>query len=775
MSRRALGSAIVALVLTFGTASAEAVWIPFDSASPTPPTVNVISGTSGYVQFQIMVHGMFVDDTVVGGTTFQILSLPGEGTMSELGWPQLPQVTRLIGFAPGAEPTSQYEFGDSLSLEGYYVFPAQIPQTDSYPAQAGPFVLDSGAYRANEYYPALDDVAATHELGIWRDLGAAVAVVRPFHFNPAQRKLVVYRTLTVTYTFEGGSALPAAVALPCYQAYAGSLLNFSYLGISPGGEPPLRFMIVLGEDTPALRQAVEPLRVWKCMQGYEAQVHCVGSEIPRDANAIKAWIASRYNPGSYQLFILFVGDHDLIPSPGGWLIPPPRTDSIYSDHWYACVAGDDDIADVDLGRISSSDPEVVSVVIQKEMRYERSTGPNWKNTRVLVVSNYLNSEYEACKERIAVRLEDMGISCHRQHGSDPGVTNATLMDKINSGGCYGTLNYRGHGLQQSWELWNTYNEYFQNGDILQLTNSDWLPLVYEICCCCGNIHPAQGGDEGHSETWVEHAGGGGVAAWGATRPSATSPNHVLDESLCTIPFTRQTTYTNVVMNAAKLEMLREFPNAWGHANNQMYHLNGDPSLHVWMADSGGLDLTFSPQEIYPWRPYYIDAHVARRSGGQPVRSAAVGVYKQDDILGSARTNANGDAQIYVYAHSGGTIQIEASKPLFHGDEGIIIVNSEGPQGSEANVPREFSLWVPPVAKGELRIRAEIPRPAGLRLTVCDATGRVVASVSTPELSTGSHWIGLVQPVAGRELVPGSYFVRYESDLGSGLLKTLVVR
>ena len=574
--------------------------------------------------------------------------------MSDLSQPELPQVTRLIGFAPGVEPLSQVELGDQLELEGYYVFPAQIPEVDSYPGQSNPFVIDNAVYGADAYFPALGDVATAHELGVWRELGAAVAIVRPFHFNPVQRKLVVYRTLTVTYTFAGGSALPAVVTSPYYRAYAGSLSNFGYLGISePGAQLPLKFMIVLGEDTPALRQAVEPLRVWKCMQGYATQVHCIGSEIPRDVNTIRAWIASWYNPQAYELFVLFVGDHDLIPSPPGW--PYTGGGFIWSDHWYACVAGgsDDDIADVDLGRISTSDPAVVSAVIQKEMRYERYTGPNWKNTRVLMVSNWMNSEYQACKERIAARLEELGISCHRQHGSDPGVTNATLMDKINSGGGYGTINYRGHGLQQSWEKWNTYNEYFENGHILQLTNSDWLPLVYEICCCCGNIHPAQGGDEGHSETWVEHVGGGGVAAWGATRPSATAPNHVLDESLCTIPFTRQITYTNIVMNAAKLEMLREYPNPSGHDNNRMYHLMGDPSLHVWMADSGALDLTFSPRQIAPWNPYYIDAHVARLSGGQPVRDAAVGVYKEDDILGSARTDANGDAHIYVYAHGGG--------------------------------------------------------------------------------------------------------------------------
>jgi hypothetical protein len=592
-----------------------------------------------------------------------------------------------------------------------------------------------------------------------------------------QRKLVVYRTLTVTYTFAGGSTLPAVVATPYYRAYAGGLLNFGYLGISPGDQLPLKFMIVLGEDSSLLRESVEPLRVWKAMQGYDAQVHCVGSEIPRNEDAIKAWIASWYNPQAYQLFVLLVGDHDLIPSPPGWAHPVEGF--IYSDHWYACVAGDDDIADVDLGRISSSDPVVVSAVVLKEMHYERSTDPNWENTRFLAVAMAEDPTFWWCKESVAVRLERLGIECIRQYGMEPFVTNVTLMSKIdfNSAGGCGTVNYRGHGLAQGWPEWNSLDESFMNSEVLQLTNPNWLPLVYEICCSCGNIDPWGEEEEGHSETWVEHIGGGGVAAWGATRPVESGHNTVLDTFLCTIPFRRQITYTTVVMNAAKMEVLRRWQTPMGHATNQQYHLMGDPSLHVWMADSGGLDLNFSPKEICPWRPYFIDAHVTRHGGTQPVRDAAVGVYKPDDILGSARTDVNGDAQIYVYAHSGGIIEIAASKPLFHGDEDVILVNPEGgPQGTYVTVPREFSLWVPPVARGELRLRAEIPLHATLRLTVCDAMGRVIAAVPNLQLSAGYHWIRPVWSVTGhRGLAPGSYFVRYESDLGCGLLKTLVVR
>jgi hypothetical protein len=166
MSAQSVWSLIVILPLALGTASAEPVWVPFDRASPSPPTVTIVSASPTHVQFHITIHGMFVADTVVGGTKFQILSFPGEGTMSDLGRPQLPQVTRLIGFAPGAELSSRVEFGEQLDLKGYYVFPAQIPQMDSYPGRPSAFVLDSAVYGADAYYPARGDVPETYELGV---------------------------------------------------------------------------------------------------------------------------------------------------------------------------------------------------------------------------------------------------------------------------------------------------------------------------------------------------------------------------------------------------------------------------------------------------------------------------------------------------------------------------------------------------------------------------------------------------------------------------------
>jgi hypothetical protein len=523
-------------MLAFGLVGAAPVWIPFDNNTPgpVPPSVDIVSADVNHVKIHVVARGMFTEDTLAEGDTYQILSFPGEGSMGDLGLPQLPQVTRIIGFASGATVAIGVEYGDELELAGsYYVFPAQYPLDDSHPPNY-PFVLDSSVYGTDAYFPGTDSIGSDEQLGAWKDIGVAVGIVRPLQFNPVQQKLLVYRSVFITYTFTGGASLPAEVSTQRYRAYAGSVSNFTYLGISDADRVlPMKYMILLGNDDEALRQAIEPLRVWKTLQGYDVQIRCVSpNDIARDTTAIRDWIRTVFLfNGQCDLFFLLVGDDEQIPAPRGRV--HPMGGNFWSDHWYTCVSFSpswpypDEIADVDLGRIPSADPATVSQVIQKFMWYERYIDPPWEKTRYLMVSCLdPQNGYIECKEGIADLLWELRrIECIRQRGDDWGVENATVKSYINNWGGVGVVNYRGHGLYQAWGKdgagWNQYGQFFYNYDVQQLSNWHHPPLVYEMCCCCGMIKDI----EGHCEAWLEHPGGslgyGGVAVWASPRPTLT--------------------------------------------------------------------------------------------------------------------------------------------------------------------------------------------------------------------------------------------------------------
>jgi len=195
---------VVVVLVCVGLASpvlAEPVWVPFDSVGPTPPTAEIISADPSHVTFQVVAHGMFVEDTVIDGTTFQVLSFLGEGAMTEPGRPQMPQVARLIGLAPSASVSCEVMCEDSVEIAGYFVLPAQYPEVDSDSGPENPFALDSATYGTDAYFPGGTQAATVHELGVWMELGVAVAVIRPLHFNPVQHRLLACRLVTATYTF----------------------------------------------------------------------------------------------------------------------------------------------------------------------------------------------------------------------------------------------------------------------------------------------------------------------------------------------------------------------------------------------------------------------------------------------------------------------------------------------------------------------------------------------------------------------------------------------
>lgn len=132
--------------------------------------------------------------------------------------------------------------------------------------------------------------------------------------------------------------------------------------------------------------------------------------------------------------------------------------------------------------------------------------------------------------------------------------------------------------------------------------------------------------------------------------------------------------------------------------------------------------------------------------------------------------------------SSGPIGITAFKPLlrtgkdqiwaFSGDD----IALDGGQSGRAGNPAEFAVRVAPVVKGAPRIRTDAPCEGRLRLSLHDATGRMISGMSETSLAPGTVWLEPLSSGSGpRRLAPGAYFIRYQSELGQGLLKFTAVR
>ncbi|MEO0086279.1 MAG: C25 family cysteine peptidase [candidate division WOR-3 bacterium] len=449
---------------------------------------------------------------------------------------------------------------------------------------------------------------------------------------------------------------------------------------------------------------------------------------------------------------------------------------LYSDHWYACVAGTDTVADVPLGRFPLDTEAAVKQAANKVVKYERDPPADWQLRRVLLVNHW---QFSGAGQNFADLLDRLGVPYHRQAGEDSSVTNQTLKGHIEGSGGYGILSYYGHGeIPGKWWQWNRWTQDFTMSDVAGLANTEWLPLVYNIACHCAQFDPPSN----QCAVWL---GGstGGVAAWGFAREASALEAGQLDRRLIETPYRMRVPETGVVSMAARLMMLNQYPGSdRASTNNRLFHLMGDPTLNVWARDSGQLTVQVSPGSMVAGSSARrVDVWV-RRSDGTPLPGAAVGFFKEGEphILGSVQTDANGHAWKSLAPLLPGAIQVTAFKPLHRTGKGRVIVDPEnaapdGEQGEYADSPAEFAVRAAPVQR-DARIWVSVPRATRLHLTLFDVAGRTLAAAAGVDLAPGGHWLDLLAPhSAAKTLAPGTYFVRYRSGLGGGLLKFTMVR
>jgi hypothetical protein len=147
--------------------SAKQVWVPFMSgAQGAPPVIKVVESNTSRTIVHITIPGMYVTDTVIDGTTYQILQIPGYGTMNDIGAPQVPVVRELVAIPPIADAGVAIQPSASLFLDDFMVFPCQQPVPYGQPPE--PFYLDTLVYTTNALYPDL--IVERNDPAILRDM-----------------------------------------------------------------------------------------------------------------------------------------------------------------------------------------------------------------------------------------------------------------------------------------------------------------------------------------------------------------------------------------------------------------------------------------------------------------------------------------------------------------------------------------------------------------------------------------------------------------------------
>ncbi|MBP6874463.1 MAG: hypothetical protein KBD56_00175 [Candidatus Eisenbacteria bacterium] len=416
--------------------------------------------------------------------------------------------------------------------------------------------------------------------------------------------------------------------------------------------------------------ALAPLVEWKRACGYEVTL-ALTSQTGRTVADIQAFVQNAYETWETPpLFLLLVADVEDIPS-GDVL-------GNVSDQVYACVDGDDFLADIHVGRFAVKNAQEVAVQVAKTVGYESrpdtaGTLPadpeTWFDRALMVAANHGSATPVPTCQWVREELERVGFSrvsevyyppfsdgCSQTYGCPIGKA-------INDG--VSIVNYRGWARENppGWDVPDYTTE-----DIAALTNGWKLPVVFSIVCNTGDF--GRTNEDCFGEGWLKagtvDAPAGAVAFVGtAEHWSRTRWNDRIDLSLFESFCYDGVRQLGPMLASAKASLLAYFPTEIYLEDvveeeavefyNKIYNILGDPGLEIWTTRPRVLEVTGMPATI-PAGTNCLSLQVVETDGGREVAGAHVACTQDGALIGYATTGASGEAHVAISLASNGPVE-----------------------------------------------------------------------------------------------------------------------
>ncbi|MHC1728729.1 MAG: C25 family cysteine peptidase [Syntrophobacteraceae bacterium] len=288
-------------------------------------------------------------------------------------------------------------------------------------------------------------------------------------------------------------------------------------------------------------------------------------------------------------FVVLAGDVDTIPLHPRHLKDEESVAVYPSDHFYADL--DTTLGpDLIVSRIPTSDPAKMKQICEHLANYSnccKSPGKEWRK-RVLMIADNVTAdgihftEFEECLESIVSFIKgrnELGFTFISKHANSSSMEE--VISEMNKGAL--VVNYRGHGSSISWTSTNGLRkEYIEDLDTVEMP-----PLVFCVCCSNAQIDDAKDlftGLDSFAETFLGASGDEAiprcVAIIGASRPSPHLANNDFNRYLWQSVLCGENTPGGIFQRAKTL-MVQNHPDSDDHIKNiWMYMLLGDPAADV---------------------------------------------------------------------------------------------------------------------------------------------------------------------------------------------------
>lgn len=463
--------ALLALMLLVPPAHAE--WIDLGSSkSDAPSAIRLVETTADRTVVELDLTGFHKNKATVEGAEYLTLDMPGASQIMEKGMPDLPKFTALVAVPFQTKPEIKVLAEEVVTFKMENpVLSSKGHLTRDVNPETVPFTFEA-AYKADAFFPAAK-VAADEQFTM-RDLEGLRLVLTPVRYNPVSGVLEVTKKMTVQV-----SHVSRAAVQPIHETTADFEYVYGQRFINYTASPMRAKNIVKGKllivTLDAFAEAMAPYVNWKKKIGWDVEMVNL-SKIGTTADELKAFIQSKYDAEKIGYYLL-VGDFPEMPTLYG------KMERAASDPCYMKLAGNDNIPDASIARISAKTVADVENQVAKFVHYEQfpATGAAaaWYKKGMGIASNEGNpTDIVRCNW---LRDAMLGYTFNVvDQIYDPAAPKAKVTEGVNDG--RSIINYIGHGSETTWVT-----SRFANGDIDKLENGRKFPVIWSVACVNGKF------------------------------------------------------------------------------------------------------------------------------------------------------------------------------------------------------------------------------------------------------------------------------------------------
>ncbi|HPQ40344.1 MAG TPA: C25 family cysteine peptidase, partial [bacterium] len=518
----------------------------------------------------------------------------------------------------------------------YPLIPVQAPVPKLPGAlEAAPFDMNSVVYARNQYIS--EPGVRIQDIDYMRGHRLVVLEITPVGYNPAQNEIRTADGFDIRLEMSGSDPdLTQQMDYRYYNPVFETLLTEKVLNhgayrsrdYSFPPTTPVSYLILNVADFSA---AITPFVEWKTIEGYDVTVE----EVPSGAttSTVKAIIQNAYdnwpNPPAY---VLLNGDTNTLPAYTG------ESSGSADDLQYTELEGTGYYTpDVMIGRFPIRSTSDIESILSKTLQWEQTTMPdtNYFQDSVFLASSDHASMLEATHEWCwgnHIQPYDPANNVYHDVYERLGGSTQDFASNVNAGRAF--VCYSGHGYGDGS---GTASVHFVHSNVSALTNVDKYTHVM-VFACGTNLHDQT---ISFGERWLLEENKGSVSYWGTSDSSYWDEDDYEQREI----FRIQNEDSFYSLSAMYLAGLIEVHVQGGSSAYyfDIYNLMGDPSAIF----HGRIPMTPTITAAQSTTPNPQDFPVNITDDTGPVQYALVSIYSDGALLGSAYTDASGDALVHI--------------------------------------------------------------------------------------------------------------------------------